>query len=171
MVVGKVKAHCTAEDIDTVIRWQDFAGNSFADKLADLAADLAAVPSSVAAAFKAIDATCWKVQSRIAAVICAASNREADEHEARSHKANKAIWQRETLAMGAEDLLARERRHEEEGSLPEPPPLESAELPAPQPLRLGGTRSTAVHPSHRLVFKRGVVWRSKCGAHGTVRGF
>ena len=170
-MVVKVKAHCNSNDIDVIIRWQDFAGNAFADKLADLAADMAAVPSHLVSAFKAIDATCWKVQSRISSIIFAASNRDADDREARSHKIDKASRQRETCAMEAEDLLGSERRCEELGIPPPPEPFDS-ELPLPEPgiLKLGGPRAKAVHVSHRLAFKRGIVWCTKCGGHGTTRG-
>ena len=36
--------------------------------------------------------------------------------------------------------------------------------------RLGETRSTAVHESHELRQKRGVIWCSRCGSYATRRG-
>ena len=72
-----------------IISWQDLAGNAFADIFADKAAEAAALPHHVAAEYDALDAMAWRIQSRIAAIICAAPTRSADAADAAKHKEDK----------------------------------------------------------------------------------
>ena len=98
VTVRKVKAHCKYQDvIDGVIHWKDFAGNAFADQIADQAAEAAKVPQSVTSAFAAIDAVAWRVQGRIAAIICVSFTKAADGRASKAHKAQRAAARAEQL--------------------------------------------------------------------------
>ena len=162
--VSKVKAHCDATDVlNGIVTWQDLAGNSFADTLAEEAAEAHQVPYAVTSAFDVLDAIAWKVQSRLAEIICAAPTRNADERAAKEHKKNKAEAEQARLRQIEEEALRLLLADEVAAETPEP-------APPPPPPRVGESRSRNIHPSHRLRKKRGIFWCAKCGGYGQVRG-
>ena len=160
----KVAAHGELEQlVSGSIRWEDYIGNSYADKLAGEGAARAALPDSIISLYAMTDAIAWKVQARLVEIVCAAPTKEQDSVEARAH------------AQLKEQRLARAREALEADVESQDPvvDIEALELdlgPPEIPAKFGEARSSALHHSHRLQHKRGVTWCSVCGAYGTTRG-
>ena len=70
VLVVKVKAHAELEALSMGhIEWWHFAGNHFADRLANRGAESAALPGATVSALLAVEAIAWQVQSRLACIL------------------------------------------------------------------------------------------------------
>ena len=88
--VVKVKAHCDGDDIiNGITKYRELAGNIAADAFAVRGAKKAQVPAAVALEVEATDTLAFKIQSRIAALICHHPTKDADARDALQHRAFK----------------------------------------------------------------------------------
>ena len=70
VLVVRVKAHAEPDALSMGhIEWWHFAGNHFADRLANRGAESAALPEATVSALLAVEATAWQVQSRLACIL------------------------------------------------------------------------------------------------------
>ena len=110
-----------------------------------------------------IDALSWKVQSRLAALICAAPTRVADMKAA-------ADWKKEKARKKSEKQEQQRAAESDAVLVAEADISERSLLDGNGAVKLGGARSSAIHSSHRIQTHRGVMWCWRCGKYAISRG-
>ena len=160
VIVVKVKSHGTDDQLITgFVNWEDFAGNSYADNLANEGAARAALPAATLLEYDSTDLLAKQVQGRLVAIICAGTTRDRDRKDAISHR-----QKRRAAAMA---MSSHEAQDHAQAQLDE---MERQLGPRQVPERLGGQKSTEIHMSHRVTACRGLYWCTDCGCFASSRG-
>ena len=199
--ISKVKAHCSVDEINAgIISWRDFEGNMYADKFADKGAEENQLSYEITSSIDVMDSMAWRVQERLAAIICANPTKLANKEAMALAKKKKAEKQKEKAQEGqraqeeaAEDpdnsgkadvLISAEaffdsvklQLEEKEAKRLRGEGDEARQSDHPQRVdrgkvtKVGGERAQDLHSSHSLAYKQGIHWCWKCGKYASTRG-